>query len=521
VLSAHFPSIAAAATIPHVLRLSAEEIGGLNPELDNQSVVAWLSQMTMAYLFRCDRDNRFVPELATDLPTLANHGIAADGKSVTVHLRRGVKWSDGKPFDAGDVAFTIGAMNNPANNVISREGFDHIVKVDEPDRYTVVVHLRSPYSNIVATLFASTGGFAILPKHLLGSLPDINRAPYNELPVGIGPFRYSAWKRGDEVQMEANPYYWRGRPKLDRVIYKIIPDRNTVLEQLQTGEIDLWFPLGGSFLSRVRAIASVHVLREPSYIFNEIALNLKNPALADIDVRHALLLATDRKTIVEKIAHGVGVLQDVSAPVVDPDVPKNIGFTKYDPAAANAILDKARWVRGSDGIRAKNGVRLSLDLATTSGSPDVDAQIELLRVFWKDIGVDISVLHYQSSLLFASKADGGILYSGKFDLALLAWSVNVPIDPANLYDCRRFPPDGENIGFYCNPKLTPLFDDLHSTYDHRRYRADLAKILTIVAHDDPVIVENGRENIFGYNKDLKNFHPNSATPFDDMMNVDI
>jgi ABC-type transport system substrate-binding protein len=88
----------------------------------------------------------------------------------------------------------------------------------------------------------------------------MNDAPFNALPVGIGPFRYAAWKRGEQIELERNPYYWRGRPALDRVIMKLIPDCNTVLTQLQTGELDMWCPFGGSFLSRVEAIPNIHVL---------------------------------------------------------------------------------------------------------------------------------------------------------------------------------------------------------------------------------------------------------------------
>jgi peptide/nickel transport system substrate-binding protein len=511
-----------ATTVPHVLRLATgEDVAGLNPDLSTQLVVAFLSQMTAAYLFRSDRENKFVPELATKVPTTANGGVSPDGKTITIDLRRGVKWSDGAPFDADDVVFSIAAMNNPANRIPVRDGFDHVTSVDEPNKYRVVVHLREPYFAIVPKLFSSANTLALLPKHILAAQPDINTGDFDSLPVGIGPFRYAAWKRGDSVELEANPLYWRGRPKLDRVILKLIPDRNTVLAQLQTGEIDMWYPFGGAFLARVTAMPSVTVLRTPAYAFNEITLNLKNAALADVNVRRALELATDRKTVVEKVGHGVGVLQEVSAPLVDPAVPKDIPFTQYDPAKADALLDREGWVRGSDGIRAKGGTRLSFDLATSSGSPDVDLQIELIRSWWKDVGVELNVQHYDPAMLFAARADNGILYNGKFDIAFVAWSVNEPVDPTELYGCKEAPPQGHNIGSYCNPKLDVLLDDLHGASDEAQYRADLEKALRLIATDVPVIVANGRENIFGFNRDLKNFHPNSITVFDDMMNVDI
>jgi peptide/nickel transport system substrate-binding protein len=511
-----------ASTIPHVLRFAtAEDIVGLNPDLFAQAALSDLDQMTAAYLFRYDHENKIVPELATVVPTFANGGISKDGKTITLHLRPGVKWSDGQPFGADDVVFTIGAINNPANNVPSRDGFDKIAKTDEPNATTVIVHLREPFGPIVPTLFASSGSTAVLPKHLLGSLPDINNAPYNALPVGIGPFRYTAWRRGDAVELEANPNYWRGRPKLDRVVLKLIPDRNTVLAQLQTGEIDMWYPLGGAFLARVQAIPSVAVIRKSAYAFNEIAFNLKNPALADVTVRRALRLATDRKTIIAKVGHGVGVLQDTAAPLVDPSVPKDVPFVNYDPAQANALLDRDGWVRGADGVRAKNGVRLSFNLATGTGTPDVDTQIELIRAWWKDIGVELNEQHYEASMMFAPASAGGIVFGGKFDIAFFGWNVPVPIGLFNLWACKSAPPEGENVGYYCDPKVDALIADMQATYDEARYRRDLSAALHIIANDVPVIVQNGREEIFGYNRDLRNFNPNEVSVFDDMMNVDI
>lgn len=510
-----------ATTIPHVLRFStAEDVQELNPDLAEQVVVAWLSQLTQAYLFRFDHDNKLEPELATAVPSLANGGIGRDGLTVTLHLRRNVKWSDGAPFDADDVVFSINAINNTANNVPTRDGFDRVTKVDEPDKYTVVVHLRERFGEIVPDLF-STGSYAVLPKHLLGSLSDFNRAPYNDLPIGIGPFRYTAWKRGDSIEMEANPNYWRGRPRLQRVVLKLIPDRNTLLAQLQTGELDLWFPFGGAFLPRVQAIPTVDVLRRPSYSLNLIVLNTQNPALSDRTVRSALRLATDRRTLRDKVGHGVGILQELLAPLSDPAVPQDVPLVPYDPAKANALLDAAGWHRGADGIRQKNGVHLSLNVATSSGTPDVDTQIELIRSWWKDIGVDLSVQHYQSSMLFATQAEGGILSGGKFDVALQGQFVTAPIDPYGLVSCKAFPPAGQNNARYCDPKVDALLNDMRSSYDPVRIKSDLAKILRTVADDTPYIVTTGRENIFGYNKDLKNFNPNSATVFDDMMNVDI
>ncbi len=503
---------ARATTIPHVLRFAAaEEIATLNPDLNQQLVVAWL-----------DHHNALEPELATQVPTQGNGGVSKDGKTVTVHLRRGLKWSDGAPLDADDVVFSIAAEKNAANDIVDRSGFDRIAKVDEPDKQTVVVHTEVPIGAIVYRLFASNQtSSAILPKHLLGKLPNINTAPFNALPIGAGPFRYKAWERGDRVELEANPFYWRGRPALSQVVMKLIPDRNTVLTQLQTGELDMWYPFGGVFLSRVASIPNLHIVRQPSFATNLMLFNTTAPALTDRSVRQALRYAIDRRTIRDKIGHGVGILQNVLLPQVDPAVPKDIAFTPFDLAKANALLDASGWKRGDDGVRVKNGVRLSVDFASSQGTPDVDTQIEYIRAGWKEIGAEINVQRYQSSVLFGPYSAGGIASTGKFGALLLGNYIAAPFDLENAYGCSGIPPKGQNFNRFCYPPLEPLIAQYASSFDLDRRARILSKVLHVLDDQAISVVTIGREDLFGVSNAVKNFDPNNATPFDDMMHVDV
>jgi peptide/nickel transport system substrate-binding protein len=516
------PPVARATSILHVFRFAtAEEVATLNPELNQQLVVNWLSEMTAAYLFRLDAHNALMPELATVVPTEQNGGISKDGLRITLHLRKNVKWSDGTPFDADDVAFSIDAMKNPANNVPDRNGLDMVTKIDEPDKFTVVVHLKAPIGAIVYGLFSTAGSASVLPKHILGSLPNINEAPFNSLPVGIGPFRYKAWKRGEQIELEANPYYWRGRPALSEVVMKLIPDRNTVLLQLQTGEIDMWYPFGGSFLSRVQAIPNVTLLRHPSYVTNEMLFNAQDPVVKDVDVRRALRYAINRPELRDKVQHGVGILQNVILPQVDPLVPKDIAFTPFDLAKANAILDAAGWKRGSDGVREKNGTRLTINVASSVGTPDADTQIELIRSTFKDVGAELNVNRYQSSILFGPYADGGILATGKFGALFLGNDIEPPFDMENAFGCKSIPPGGQNDTRYCNAALQATITTYQRTYDFETRKRLLSKILHQVDDAAIIIPTVGREDLFGFSNAVKNFAPNNATPFDNMMRVDV
>lgn len=510
-------------TQPHVLRISdAGDVNTLNPHFGQYADVGYLSSMTMAWLIKWDSHNRAYPELATEVPDQTNGGVSKDGLTITYHLRHGVRWSDGAPFNADDVVFTTQVVLNPATNEIGRLGWDQITKTDEPDKYTVVYHLKKPYSPFIETFFSTAGANpCVLPKHLLAKYPNINNVPYNSLPVGIGPFKYQRWDRAQDVILVANPLYWRGAPKLKQIVFKIIPDRNTVLSQLQAHEIDMWYGLGGNYLARIQGIPGTSVLRQPGYFFGHLDFNITHPALRDPIVRQALRYALDRKTIHEKIGHGVGILQEVTTPVNAPYAVTSIPLAPFDVARANAMLDKDGWTRGPNGVRQKNGVRLALDFATSAGTPDVDEQIELIRATWKQIGVDMNVRHYATNLMFAPTSSGGIIYSGKWDVVVFSWANEAIGDYSPIYGCQSFPPNGQNNIRWCNAKAQAAMMALFAHYQQVDRNKDVLTLQEALTTDVPTIVTALREDVYGYNSDLKNFHPNSITPFDNMMDVDI
>jgi len=507
-------------TTPHVLRIGdIQDFDNLNPHLATTLLLSNLSQLTMAYLVRYGADNRPIPELATSVPTQANGGISKDGLTITWHLRKGVKWSDGEPFDADDVVFSTNAVNNPANNEVGRDGWELIKKIDEPDKFTVVYHLKKAYSGYLPTFFGSAGANpCILPKHILGALPNINKAPYNSKPVGIGPFRYAEWVRGDHVTLEANPNYWRGLPKMQKVIYRVIPDRNTLLTQLTTGEIDMWTFVPVGFVGRATALPNVAFHRAPSYLYSHLDFNTSHPALADKAVRTALRLATDRRSAVAKINHGIGIIQESMMTPASPFY-RPIPFVSYDIAKANTILDDAGWVRGPGGIRAKNGVKLNLEFAAVTGSPDADSRIELIRSNWAQIGVGIDLKHYNSGLFF--QLTGGIVYGGKWDVTAFLWGMTPDGDLNPQNSCASLPPNGQNVTRLCDRGLETLLQAEKAAYDESKRTAVITQAIKLIDDDAPYEVLFISEDVHAYNKDLTGWHPNNTTPFDDFMKVDI
>ena len=183
-------------TMPGTLRIGAiNSPNSLNPIFEAVTVELLLARLMFDPLVFTRPDGTIEPALATVVPTQANGGISRDGRTITYHLRHGVRWHDGAPFTSADVAFTQAAIVNPANNATVRQPSDRVVRLDTPDASTVVVHLARPYAPFVAE-WLSTG---TLPAHVLARASDFNHDRFNAAPIGTGAFRFVRWERGHEI----------------------------------------------------------------------------------------------------------------------------------------------------------------------------------------------------------------------------------------------------------------------------------------------------------------------------------
>jgi peptide/nickel transport system substrate-binding protein len=505
-------------TIPHTLRFGWEEdVAGLNPHLVNNVIVSYLSDLTMAWLLRGGPDSRPIPELAEAVPSRANGGISADGKTITFHLRKDAKWSDGAPFTSQDVIFSTKTVLDPNNNEQSRYGFDVIDGYKALGPYAVQIHLKRPYAAFLFQYFNSDGVMCILPSHILGSLKNINSAPYNALPVGIGPFRYVRWERGQQVEMEANPLYFRGRPKLDKVIYKIIPDRSVVATEVQTHEIDLYPLMAPKNYLRVKSSPGVATLEQPTFQASIIDFNNAHGAFSDIAVRRAFRAALDRPSYAAKIYAGLASLGEGFYPSSHP-MAATIPLEPHDLAKTNSLLDRDGWTRRADGVRVKNGVPLEVEVVSVVGSAETDQLLELIRADVKPAGFALTVKHYPASMIFGP---GGKLPKGDFDMVLERQTQDTLGDISEDFACDQKPPTGYNFGRVCDPQVDKLFAEFNATYDEA-VRKKIAQAYQEKLVDDAAFVSLPSEfQLFAFNSDLKNYKPPLVSPFDNMMDVDI
>lgn len=501
-------------TIPGTLRYAEiEEPANMNPLLTYTATSIDLYMFMYGFFFNLDDKMRPVPELALEVPTYENGGISKDGLTLTYHLRKGVKWHDGAPFTAHDVVFTTHAILNPANDLQTRTGWEDIASVQALDNYTIKFHLKQVYAPAVATFFAEGGYYPVLPAHLLEKYPNLNHVPFNANPVGTGPFKFVKWVHGDRIELAANPDYWRGPPKLKRIVERFIPQETTILTQMKTHEQDAWFRAGASLYPDIQGLPryGFRVQLAPSLVYSHIDFNLKNPLLADVRVRHAIAYAIDRERIIKVITHDVHVIGYSVVPKLSWAYEPKVEHHDYNPAKAEQILEQAGWKVGSDGIRVRSGERLTFSLGCVAGYKAGEAIESLVQEDLRSVGIDVSIKNYPAELFFANYGANGILNRGKYDIALYSWVASDDPNNQSLYSGKFMPPVGQNSMFYADPVVDRAEDAALLTYDRNERKKYYSIIQKEMAAQVPTIVLFYQRQIFVTSLNFKNFRPAPAT----------
>ncbi|HET6896468.1 MAG TPA: peptide ABC transporter substrate-binding protein [Candidatus Baltobacteraceae bacterium] len=490
---------------------TAIEPNSFNPLLATESIENDLDRLVFNGLTLEDDRNTTQPDLATVVPTQRNGGISKDGKTITYHLRKNVRWQDGVPFTSRDVKFTWQAIMNPNTLVGNRLPYDQVSSVDTPDAYTVVFHLKKPFAPFVAEAFNSSTIEYVIPEHLLKSYPDLNKIPFNYKPVGTGPYRMLRWAHGDRIEFAANQRYFKGAPKIANIVIHEIPQENTGLNELRTGEIQ-WYPyISEASYNLIKGAPGIRIVVTPQNAYRAIYINTERPILSDVRVRQAIAYAVDKKELVEKVTHGTGIIATEDIPSFMWAYDKGVPVDGYDPAKARALLDAAGWHTGSSGIRTRDGRALAFTLALRQGASGDNAMAVLVQSWLRDIGMQVSIKSYPGSMLFAI-GPSGVLQPGKYDLDISGFTS--PADPDNSaeFTCAARPPNGFNWTRYCNPEMDRLQATALTTYDQAARKAAYAKIETLLARDVPQVYIYYQPQISAVDERLQNFKPSMITP---------
>ena len=496
---------------PGHLRLGVlRTLDSLNPLLSGQAGTTDLAQFLFSGLIRFDDEGNAIPDAALAVPTRANGGISADGKTIVYRLRPDVRFSDGHPLTAEDVVFTWQQVLNPRNNVPFHFPYDQAQSVTARDAHTIVVQLKAPSAPFVASFFRCGTQGAILPKHLLEGKPDLNRDPFGVKPVGSGPFMVTSYEVNAKIEMVANPYWYGGKPGLQRVTYRIVPSENTLLVALKTHELDYYFAAPEQQYNELKALPGVAVSAIPSAQFEMVAFNAGRAPLAELNVRRAVAMGIDWKTLARTVYLDVDLLDwgDVFprswAYTAQPDP------TPYDPERARALLEAAGWKRGSDGIRLRSGKRLELEFVTVAGVITRQNAQVVIQQQLRAIGVEVQVHNGPANLIFAPLGAGGLLAGGKFDLAIYAWTKSPDPDDSQTAGPEYLPPNGGNYSRVADARLGELQHRANATYDQAARKALYAQVERRLGDVLPYHTLVWRANVDAWNDDLRGVKPAHA-----------
>jgi peptide/nickel transport system substrate-binding protein len=508
-------------TVPHVLRFAdISDPDNLNEYLSTMDLVYFLSSMIYSYLVVANDAGQLEGDLAAAVPTLANRGISRDGRTYIYHLRRSVLWQDGAPLTSADVKFSWQAVVNPNNNTLHREGYTEIASIDTPDKYTVVVHLKRRYPPFVSKFFTplQEGGKPILPAHILAKYSSMNQVPFNSAPIGSGPFRFVKWERGREIILERFTKYFKGVPKLQRIEFSVIPNDNTLLNEVRLHHVDLVASPPSTLYQQYLQLPGVTTQLYPWNSQALLIINNSHPGLNDVRVRQALAQSIDYKSIDDKLTYGSGETPYDIIPPTAIGYVKNPPY-KYDPAGANKLLDNAGYTRGSDGVRAKGNVRLEYTLDTITGSDSLRKEAVQLQQYFNAVGVRLNIKPYAYNEIFTPD---GPIYGDRYDFAIYGQTLSWDPDMLYYIGCDYFYPKGENVYRYCNPQVDALEKAGLTTDDPAKRKAIYSKAEPLIWQTIPYIPLYERRRIAVHSPDLRNFKVNpSSTPWYNMWQWDI
>jgi peptide/nickel transport system substrate-binding protein len=457
-----------------VVALRQEPIA-LNPLLLEGLPAFSVCELFYSYLTNYDANGNVIPDLAT-------YTVGPDNRTITYHLRHGVRWQDGVPLTSHDVVFSYQAVMNPANNLEQRYGFDRVASVTAPDPYTVVVRTKVPFSPIIGWFFGGDNNYTILPAHLLASYKNLNNVSFNAAPVGSGPYRLERWDHGNRLLLTANPMYYAGKPAIDQLVLPFITDVSTTINELQSGELDAAFMLDASRIAELRAIPNRRVVVTPVPWFYALAFNLEDPIGSDRTVREAFALAIDRRSLTRKITQGVYDADTGPRGLFTWAFDPHADTMAYDPARAAALLTQDGWIPGPDGIRVKNGRRLRIELIFPVGSDMTTHFATAIAAEERAIGIDVPMRRYDRTQ-FVSKE--GPEMQGHFQVSLYDYQADQDPDASWLLSCDQKAPAGFNIPRYCSARVDALLRAGAATFDRGKRIAAYRAVQRQIAYDLP------------------------------------
>jgi peptide/nickel transport system substrate-binding protein len=479
------------------------DLGGVN-ELTVPTTTTNLAVHRLLYLRLLEEQPDFSAGPPTFTPLLArSYEFSPDHKTVTLKLREDLVWSDGVPVTAEDVRWTWQAQVDP--DVAWSDAYfkRHIRDVEAVDPHTVRVHFDSAY----ATQLLDLNEGYIAPKHAWEKLPfsEWRKQPefFQQHLVVSGPYTLAAWRPQQEIVLQRNPRYFEpGLPRLDRVVFRIVPLVTNQVTQLLAGTTDFLPQVPMAELARVSRSPKVRILPFWGRRMVFVMLNLKRPPFDDPEVRRALTLGTDREAIVEAIWGKYGRV--AASPIVSTvwANDRSLKPLPYDPEGARKILAARGW-RDSDGdgILDRKGQRFSFELLSNQGNAERQTGAVMIQEQLRKIGIEAKPRTVEFNSLI------GQLEGHRFDASMFGIGIPTTLDLEYAFHTRSIT-EGSNYGSYSNPEVDRLIEEVRARRDLGEALPQLHRLQQIVYHDQPYIFLWESQELVGVSDRLQDVRPN-------------
>jgi len=444
----------------------------LNPVISNDAASGDIIGLVFNGLVKYDKDINLIGDLAE------RWDVSPDGKTITFHLRKGVKWHDGVEFTAEDCLFTYQKLIDPKVATPYSSSYMDVKKAAIVGRYIFQVTYKEPFSPAL-----ESWGMGILPRHLLSG-KDINTDPFNRNPVGTGPYRFKEWISGQKIVLDAYDDYFEGRPNIDRFIYRIIPDSATMFQELLFGGvdyIDVLTPLQYLRKTETRRIReNYQKFRYPSNKYTYLGYNLRSPLFAEKRVRQAIACAIDRQSIIDGVLMGVGKPCTGPFSQVSWAYNPNTKNFEYNPDLARRMLAQAGWKdTDGDGVLDKNGQAFRFTILTNQGNISRVRTAEIMQQNLKKVGIDVNirVMEWQAFLEQVDKRT--------FDAIILGWQLSRDPDLYDIWHSSKTKKGEYNFIGYNNPEVDRLLVAGRRIFDIEKRKKIYYRIHEILADEQP------------------------------------
>jgi peptide/nickel transport system substrate-binding protein len=461
----------------------------------SNEVDADLTALIFSGLTRLGPDGEVLPDLAE------SWDISGDDLAYTFHLRQNVTWQDGEPFTADDVIFTYDALRDPdfRGQPAQAELF-HSIAITKVDDATVQIRLTQPFAPLLSHLTVG-----ILPSHLLeGQDADaLYSSPFNQQPVGTGPFRLTDLSSQRAV-LEANPAYYLGGPYLRRFEFRFYQDEPSLLKGLKAGEVQSAFfrsPLNADDSQYLKNDGNLQLLDLPSTTSTVLYFNDVWPSLQDKQVRQALAYATDRPGMISAILEDQAVEADSAIAAGTWSYYPVLDRYTYDPAQAAKLLDGAGWTLQPNGVRAKDGQELRLAIITNEDPLRTAAADDVARS-WAALGVPTDVSVQGPTTLLRD-----MLLPHDFVVAIYGFDGGPDPDPYPAYHSSQARPGGENLSGFSDPEVDLLLQNARQSSDVETRKVLYRQFQEIFAGEVPNLPLYQRTFTYAVDKHLQGVAP--------------